>query len=108
VTADERSLYRASGNDAAVARFDPAPPPCPLDVDLSGRVEVATDVVYIARHAFGIAPVPPSFRVSDPTIPADDVIAAAIDALCDRGSHATRSHDTPARAVVSCLPWHAE
>jgi hypothetical protein len=53
-----------------------------LDVDMNGSVDVATDVVYIARHLLGLAPVPPSFRMLDPTIPADTVIAAKIDALC--------------------------
>ena len=55
-------------------------PPCLLDVDGNGRVEVATDVVYIARRLVGLTPVPPSFRLRDPTIPADSVIAGRIDA----------------------------
>ena len=57
-------------------------PPCLLDVDANGTVEVATDVVYIARHLLGLTPVPPSFRVVDPTIPPDAAIAGKIDALC--------------------------
>ncbi|TMB57628.1 MAG: hypothetical protein E6J56_04225 [Deltaproteobacteria bacterium] len=53
-----------------------------LDVDKNGRVEVATDVVYIARTLLGLTPVPPSFRVIDPNIPPDDMIAGNIRALC--------------------------
>ena len=53
-----------------------------LDVDKNGRVEVATDVVYIARILLGLTPVPPSFRVIDPNIPPDDMIAGNIRALC--------------------------
>jgi len=53
-----------------------------LDVDMNSIVDVATDVVYIARHHLGLVPVPPSFRVLDPSIPSDAVIAAAIAALC--------------------------
>jgi hypothetical protein len=53
-----------------------------LDVDHDGEVEVATDVVYIARHFLGLSPVPPSFRLGDPTIPADSVIGAEINGLC--------------------------
>jgi hypothetical protein len=43
-------------------------------------VEVATDVVYIARRLVGLTVVPPSFRLRDPTIAADSVIAGRIDA----------------------------
>jgi hypothetical protein len=43
---------------------------CQHDVDGNGVVDVATDVVYIARHLLGLSPVPPSFRTQDPTIPA--------------------------------------
>jgi RHS repeat-associated protein len=54
-----------------------------LDVDASGTSsDVATDIVYIARHLLGLTPVPPSFRVIDPSIPSDADIAARIDALC--------------------------
>ena len=54
-----------------------------LDVDGNGRVEVATDLVYISRHLLQLASiVPPSFRTIDPTIPPDATIAANIDALC--------------------------
>ena len=53
-----------------------------LDVDGRGGVQVATDVVYLARRLLGVTPVPPQFRVADPTIPSDATIAAAIDALC--------------------------
>jgi hypothetical protein len=62
------------------ARIESARPS--FDVDMNGVVDVATDVVYIARHLLGLTPVPPSFRASDPTIPSDAVIASNIDALC--------------------------
>lgn len=63
--------------DAAIAAAGTA-----FDVDRNGVVDVATDVVYIARHLLGLTPVPPSFRGADPTIPVDSVITDAIDALC--------------------------
>jgi hypothetical protein len=53
-----------------------------VDVDMNGRVEVATDVVYIARTLLGLTPVPPSFRVIDPSIPPDGAIAGNVAALC--------------------------
>ena len=53
--------------------------PCGLDVDCDGQIDVATDVVYIARHLLGLVPVPPSFRPLDPNIPPDSVIANNID-----------------------------
>jgi hypothetical protein len=53
-----------------------------LDLDGNGVVDVATDVVYLARHELGLSPVPPSFRQQDPTIPPDTTIAANIAALC--------------------------
>lgn len=53
-----------------------------LDVDGNGTVDVATDVVYVARHLLNLTPVPPSFRVQDPSIKSDAEIAGAIDALC--------------------------
>ena len=53
-----------------------------LDVDGSGTVSVGTDVVYIARRLLGLAPVPPSFRVGNPTLPSDAAVGAAVDALC--------------------------
>ena len=52
------------------------------DVDTNGTVDVATDVVYIARHLLGLVPVPPSWRLIDPTIPSNEEIATNIDALC--------------------------
>ena len=52
-----------------------------LDVDHNGRTEVSTDMTYITRYIQGINPVPPSFRTSDPTIPSDAVISAAIEQL---------------------------
>lgn len=53
---------------------------CNLDVDANGRVETSTDVVYVARHLFGLPPVPPSFRQAQPGIPSDATIAARIEA----------------------------
>jgi hypothetical protein len=53
-----------------------------LDVDANGVVDVATDIVYIARRLLGLPPVPASFRALNPSIPPDPVIAANIDALC--------------------------
>jgi hypothetical protein len=53
-----------------------------LDVDGNGKVDVATDIVYIARQLLGLPPVPASFRALDPSIPSDFAIAANIDALC--------------------------
>jgi hypothetical protein len=53
-----------------------------FDVDNNGRVDVATDIVYVARQLLGMVPVPSSFRASDPTIPPDATIAARINALC--------------------------
>ena len=55
-----------------------------LDVDMNGRVEASTDIVYIRRRLLGLTPVPPSFRILDPTIPSDTVIAQRVDALCHR------------------------
>jgi hypothetical protein len=54
-------------------------PPCLLDVDVNGTVDVATDVVYIARYLLGLSPVPPSYRTSDPTIPPDSEIGARVE-----------------------------
>jgi hypothetical protein len=53
-----------------------------FDVDGNGIVDVATDIVYIARRALGLPPVPASFRVLDPTIPPDAQLITTIDALC--------------------------
>lgn len=53
-----------------------------LDVDMDGQVNSSTDIVYITRRLLGLTPVPPSFRILDPTIPPDDVIAQRVDALC--------------------------
>jgi hypothetical protein len=53
-----------------------------LDVDLRNGVDPSTDIVYIRRRLLHLTPVPPSFRVLDPTIPSDAVIAQRIDALC--------------------------
>jgi hypothetical protein len=53
-----------------------------LDVDGNAVVDVATDIVYIARRLLRLPPVPASFRALDPTLPPDSVIAATVDALC--------------------------
>jgi hypothetical protein len=53
-----------------------------LDVDTNGSIDVATDLVYIARRLLGLPPVPAGFRALDPSIPSDSAIAASIDALC--------------------------
>jgi hypothetical protein len=53
-----------------------------LDVDLRNGVDPSTDIVYIRRRLLHLTPVPPSFRVLDPTIPSDAVIAQRVDALC--------------------------
>jgi hypothetical protein len=53
-----------------------------FDGDGNGQVDVATDIVYIARHLLGLPSVSSSFRALDPTIPPDSVITASIDALC--------------------------
>ena len=55
-----------------------------LDVDMNGRVEASTDIVYIRRRLLALTPVPPSFRILDPTIPLDTDIAMRVDALCPR------------------------
>jgi hypothetical protein len=55
-----------------------------LDVDANGIVDAATDLVYITRRLLQLTPVPPRFRLLDPTIPSDAVIAQRIDALCPR------------------------
>ncbi len=52
-----------------------------LDVDGNGKVDVATDIVYIARRLLGLAPVPASFRAADPTIPSDTTVGSNVDAL---------------------------
>ena len=54
---------------------------CSTDVDASGPpAEIGTDVVYIARTLLGFTPVPPAFRLADPSIPPDAFIAANVDA----------------------------
>ena len=52
---------------------------------MSPNVDVATDLIYIARHLLSLDPVPPSFRDLDPNIPSDTIVAtnctAALGAL---------------------------
>jgi len=81
VPPDFRLLDPTIPPDASVAAAIDAIRPS-LDVDMNGTIDVATDVVYIARHLLGLTPVPPDFRVLDPTIPPDAAVAANIDALC--------------------------
>lgn len=66
----------------ACSFVDEADPPFErlLDVDANGAAAAGTDAVYIARQLLGLTPVPPSFRLIDPTIPADATIAARITA----------------------------
>jgi hypothetical protein len=57
-------------------------PIIPFDVDRNGPpVDQFTDLVYVARRLFNLPPVPPSFRMLDPNIDADQVIAARVDAI---------------------------
>jgi hypothetical protein len=76
-----RSLNATIAPDTVIA-FNAAALSSSADVDENGAVDVATDVVYIARHLLGLPPVPASFRVLDPNISPDATIAANIDALC--------------------------
>jgi hypothetical protein len=95
-TGDDFKLFRrlhvgaTAWNAFAQLQFDPyfqvtptaATRVCQLDVDGSGPpADVATDIVYTARRLLGLVPVPSSFRVVDPTIPADAEIVAAVDTL---------------------------
>jgi hypothetical protein len=89
-----RHLLRLSPVPPSFRSNDPTIPPdatiaanvdrigAELDVDNSGAVEVATDVVYVARHLLNLGAVPPSFRVGDPTIPSDEVVGVAAVGLC--------------------------
>lgn len=52
-----------------------------LDVDVNETVQMATDIIYIARDLLDLPPVPVSFRVLDPAIPPDEEIEARIQAL---------------------------
>lgn len=83
---------------------DPATPLCKcgqaLDVDGDLTVNVATDIVYIARYLLSLTPVPASFRASDPSIPLDSVIASNIDALM-RGDPSNVRCLAPAAPLVS-------
>ena len=85
VTAGQTYFIVVDGFGGAAGTFSLAvtpAAPCLLDVDGNGVAQVSTDVVYIARHLLGLTPVPPSFRVLDPTIPSDAVIGGRVDALC--------------------------
>jgi len=76
-----RSIDPTISSDAVIGAAIDAPGNA-LDVDGSGLVDVATDIVYVARRLLGLPPVPSSFRAIDPTIPSDAVIGASIDGLC--------------------------
>lgn len=56
----------------------PTQPPTPAGTK---SLSVATDLVFIARQLLGLAPVPPSFRFADPTLPPDSVVSAWVDAF---------------------------
>jgi hypothetical protein len=89
-----RTLLGLSPVPASFRALDPSIPPdatiaanvtaigMGLDVDTSGKVDVATDIVYITRHLLGLPAVPASFRALDPSIPPDATIAANVDTLC--------------------------
>lgn len=85
VTADDEATVEdidRSNNSVTFAIEAPIrTPPCTVDVDGDGRIDVATDIVYIARYLLDLSPVPPSFRLIDPTIPSDTEITARLDAL---------------------------
>jgi hypothetical protein len=66
-------------NAAIAARIDALG--LALDVDGDGFVDVATDVTYVTRHLLALSPVPASYRVLDPSIPSDAVIAGSIAPL---------------------------
>jgi hypothetical protein len=52
---------------------------CIRDVEASGKVDPATDIVYMARRLVGLIPVPLSCRARDPTSLPEKIIAARID-----------------------------
>jgi hypothetical protein len=69
------------------ANIDTVTPDLDVDYPEGGAkngTDVATDITYISRRLLGLAPVPSSFRVGNPSIPSDAVIGARIDALCPR------------------------
>ncbi len=55
-----------------------APSPTPLG---GGALEVATDLVFIARRLLGLPPVPTSFRLAGAPLPDDAVVAAWVDSF---------------------------
>jgi hypothetical protein len=64
-------------DDLIAAKIDDALPF--LDFDGNGPpVDVATDIVYLARSLLDLPPVPASFRTLDPTIPSDEIMAAVV------------------------------
>lgn len=72
-------LHGAEGPEAVV-EITTHSPGCVLDVDWDGTVDVATDLVYVARHLAGHVPAPPAFRALRPSIPDDAVLAGRVDA----------------------------
>ncbi len=54
-----------------------------LDVDASGAVSASTDGVYVFRRLLELSTVvPEDFRLLDPSIPSDELVGAAVDAIC--------------------------
>jgi hypothetical protein len=78
---DQRGLPRSSSCDPVcdIGAFEFVPKP--LDVDANGTVDVATDIVYIARSLLSLTPVPASFRTLDPTIRPDTEISCRVNQL---------------------------
>jgi len=82
VPANFRTLDPSIASDAVVAANVDAMGGG-IDVDGDLVAQAATDGVYIFRRLLGLGSVvPPDFRVLDPTIPSDAVIAAKVDLLC--------------------------
>ena len=79
---------------------------CLLDVDGNGTADLATDIVYIARRLLHLTSVvPPSFRILDPTIAADAVIAANIDAMSMALDVDSNGHNDVATDIVYIARW---
>ncbi len=76
-----------------------------IDVDDNGVVDVATDIVYIARTLLGLSPVPPSFRSVDPNIPSDALIAATVDLLAGIPTATPTNTLTPTPTATPTSPF---
>lgn len=57
--------------------------PPTLDIDTDGHVDVATDLVYIARTLLGLPAAPANFRTIDPAILPDVLLSARVYACGD-------------------------